>query len=72
MIKSATLTVCDEAGNARELCLSKMQLLATLKILGISASDCNHIACYSDNTLGELFSFNGNPLRLQEGEVPKS
>lgn len=59
------LTFWLKDDNNVSVSLSKTQLAVVCKVLGFEFAETN-FTCFSDETLKNLVSMNGNPLRLQD------
>lgn len=68
MITNVELTVQNENGDTISIPLSPLQVKTIFKVLLISPNDENSLNMASDNTLKNLWTMKGNPLRLQEDD----
>ena len=53
-------------GDSYEIELSDMQFAIITKILGLELQPNGDVNCFSDDTLKQLASMKGNPLKLKQ------
>jgi len=65
-VKNAEITFKLTNGNEVHLPLSKTQIAVIVKLLGVDhGNNFDEVVCFSDDTLQQLASMKGNPLRIK-------